>query len=289
MNAGWGWAGAVTEFLTASDEDLLIALRDHHRRLLVMNPAGTQASAWREELRVMRASLVALPSHLRSRSSVVFEYELPLEGGRRPDVVVLAGDVVLAVEFKVGTMLPSTPMLDQAAAYARDLAEYHEGSYGHMVDAVLVPTRATGVDRRSSGVRIVAPDQLATAIASSAGPGSIDLEVWLRAAYVPLPRLVTAARRIFRDEPLHHVRRARSAGIPAAVDLLQEIAGEAQSGQKRTSPSWPVFRVRERPLLGCVRCMRDGGPLFGGERAPTMRDQRFSAATARSSRCYRTR
>ena len=34
--------------------------------------------------------------------SVILEYELPMEGGRRPDVVVLAGETVIVLEFKGG-------------------------------------------------------------------------------------------------------------------------------------------------------------------------------------------
>jgi hypothetical protein len=42
----------------------------------------------------------------------------------------------------------------------------------------------------------------------------------------PLPTLVDAARRIFRNEPLPHVHTAESAGIPETVELLGRIADE---------------------------------------------------------------
>ena len=44
--------------------------------------------------------------------------------GRRPDVVVLAGDTVVVLEFKTTGSLHVAD-LDQVRAYARDLADYH--------------------------------------------------------------------------------------------------------------------------------------------------------------------
>ena len=48
--------------------------------------------------------------HIVMRNAVA-EFELPFEGGRRPDIVVLAGSAVIVLEFKdepriVGTLAP---------------------------------------------------------------------------------------------------------------------------------------------------------------------------------------
>jgi DNA helicase IV len=55
----------------------------------------------------------------------------------------------------------------------------------------------------------------------------------VEADYEPLPALVAAARRIFEHEPLPQIRRARSAGIPEALESLQRIAGQAQRSGER--------------------------------------------------------
>jgi len=47
--------------------------------------------------------------------------------------------------------------------------------------------------------------------------------------YVPLPTLVAAARRIFKNEPLPHVRRALSAGIPEAITLVGDIFRQTEA------------------------------------------------------------
>jgi len=228
---GWGWAGSVGEFLAVDARQVLDDLRVHHRALLLKNPSGSQEAAWGAETDVMRRALVTAGAD--PAWGLAFEYELPLEGGRRPDVVLLAGSTILALEFKVGAATASQPMVDQAGAYARDLSEYHEASHGQRVLPLLVLTGGSDLDQMVRGVRVLSPDRLSQAIAASSTPGRIDLHSWLESPYVPLPTLVAAARRIFRHEPLPHVRRARSAGVPETVSLLRQLAETARQEDRR--------------------------------------------------------
>jgi DUF2075 family protein len=230
----WGWSGTVREFLNATPEKWLASLSEHHRRMFARQPAGAQRDAWSEEYEVLTAALriVCVAKPEATRWGVVFEYELPLEGGRRPDVVLLAGGAIAVLEFK------STPRLnrgfvDQVAAYARDLAEYHEESHGRPIHPILVLTKGRYEERMDQGVSITDVALLGSSLQGAAADGEIDLTAWLNSDYKPLPFLVEAARRIFANEPLPHVKRALSAGIPQAVDLLCKIAGDAASNGQR--------------------------------------------------------
>lgn len=218
----------MREFLGVTPEKWRASLSEHHRRMFGQPPSCTQTDAWAEEYEVLSAALrvvcVARPDAVRW--GVVFEYELPLEGGRRPDVVLLAGGAIAVLEFK------STPRLnrgfvDQVAAYARDLAEYHEASHGRVIHPILVLTRGKYEQRIDQGVSVIDIALLSSSLQNVAAEGQIDLIAWLNSDYKPLPFLIEAARRIFANEPLPHVKRALSAGIPQAVDLLCKIAQDA--------------------------------------------------------------
>ena len=63
--------------------------------------------------------------------------------------------------------------------------------------------------------------------------GSIDLPSWLSAPYRPLPTLVAAARRIFRDEPLPHVKKAEAVGIPETLAVIARLTREAEAKNER--------------------------------------------------------
>ena len=231
----YGWAGTVKTFLGVSLQEWLNSLVEHHHALHGMSPSGSQVDAWRDEYAVMQASLSEVISD-RSQSGswgLAFEYELPFEGGRRPDAVLLAGATVLVLEFKREAMLP-LGYFDQTAAYARDIGEYHAASHGHDVSAVLVCT----ADRiqtaaHHSGASLATREHLGQQLLSVPDDKQIELSEWLDASYAPLPSLVSAARRIFQHEPLPHVRRALSARIPETVELVAGLADDAEANGRR--------------------------------------------------------
>jgi len=166
---------------------------------------------------------------------LIFEYELPRERGRRPDVVLLTGPAAHVIEFK-GRPYAEQSDVDQAGAYARDLREYHSASHGLEVRAVLAlddaPLSAQAIDN----VTVLGGQNLASyleSIPASARLKSESIRQWVRAEYEPLPALVAAARRIFEHEPLPRIRRAHSAGIPEALEALQRTARRAQERGER--------------------------------------------------------
>jgi hypothetical protein len=190
-------------------------------------------SAWKNSLEVLRDGLRSVCESRTDANSWtgVFEYELPRERGRRPDVVLLAERAVLVLEFKDDSA-PLQSYVDQVAAYARDLGDYHAASHDRRVLPVLVLTRYWREAAESEGVAIVGPDSLAECLldltTEPAASPPLDPRVWLEADYAPLPSLINAARMIFEHEPLPQIRRAESAGIPWALKALSDAAHEAK-------------------------------------------------------------
>ena len=234
VRADVGWAGSVEEFLAARQSDVIASLAAHHRGLLAMKPSPSQLAAWEAEHNTLTAAFTEILTRRPEAAEwgVVFEYELPLEGGRRPDVIVHTGGSIALLEFKVGAGIATPGAIDQVLGYARDLSEYHEASRNRTITPILVTSWGSPSLRRQQ-VRICTPSGVATELLAAARPGYIDLKEWLRSPYVPLPSLVEAARRIFQHEPLPHVRRAESAGIPETVALIGWIIDQAQANQER--------------------------------------------------------
>ncbi len=235
MPDSWGWAGSVSTFLDVPRERWLAELGAHLTRLLDRPASGSQTKAWQEEHAVIHAAMreCALVDRATLDWSIAFEYELPYEGGRRPDVVVLAGGTVVVLEFKSGRSV-AAGSLDQVRAYARDLSEYHRESHGRPVVPMLVLAGA-GDEAHvlSDGLVVTGPVALSRYVHAAASAGVIDRSTWLDSPYEPLPMLVAAAKRIFRHEPLPHVRRALAQGIPEAIDYLVEVCRRNEAGQRR--------------------------------------------------------
>jgi hypothetical protein len=229
----YGWTGTVGEFVAASKEAWLNDLERHHLACMGSVAEASQITAWEKCHDILRQAMYHCMEQKSTiaRWQLVFEYELPRERGRRPDVVVLDGNAIVVLEFK-GFRDAMDAHLDQVAAYARDLQHYHAASHAHMVTPVLVLTLATTPSWEKDEVRVTGPSDLASVVLgadSQEGVSGIDPQAWLAADYAPLPSLVSAARQIFQHEPLPHIRRAHSAGIPETIAELVAIGKHAQS------------------------------------------------------------
>lgn len=226
MNDTWGWAGSVEKFLSTPREVWLASLESHHNRLWNEGASRSQRDAWTQEYeKISDALKLCLTAEHQSVQnwSIIFEYELPMEGGRRPDVVILAGASIVVLEFKSSAIVGQADV-DQVVGYVRDLSDYHSGSAEKAIAGMVVLTGASpDVAKLVNEIPVVGSGVLHHYIYGQSSPGVISLDEWLESSYRPLPTLVEAARKIFRDEELPHVKTAIAAGIPQTVELLGSI------------------------------------------------------------------
>jgi hypothetical protein len=229
-----GWSGSVRTFMDQPQSLIEQSLESHLQGLLGFNAAGSQVEAWLEEIEVLKRAFrdlsISKPSCLEW--SVVLEYELPLEGGRRPDVIVLGPNKIYVLEFKQDPILQRSS-LDQVAAYARDLAEYHSESHGVEVLPLLVPTKTIDKSETRDVVSVLSPDKIAPFLDAASDEPPINLEKWLEGDYAPLPTLIAAAKMIFSNERLPAIKRAESYGVAKAVLRLREIARTTELNSER--------------------------------------------------------
>lgn len=229
---------SLASFLTLPESTFVTSLTAHHQACMNSAPSHSQIQAWHNCFLALQTYLPALID-LRPESgqwSIIFEYELPRERGRRPDLIILAGETILILEFK-DYSTPLQAHLDQVAAYARDLAYYHAASHNHPVVPILVLTLVTHLLTQTDSVHIASPDRLPLLLNQQSQPmeeqsSIIDPVNWLTSDYAPLPTLISAARSIFNHQPLPQIRRAQSAGIPATIAELLRIAREAQANRQ---------------------------------------------------------
>ncbi len=229
-NAGW-W-GEMGDFLQSSRQAWCGHLNNFVAQTLMLPESSGQIRAWADCFTVLQQVLPLVIAARADASSwiLVFEFVLPRERGRRPDLVILAPGVILVLEFKQRSDVCQAD-LDQASAYARDIQHYHAASHNLPVLAILVPTKQTDTSQKLANVIVSGPGGLANTLLSLVAPQGTtcpDAVVWLAADYAPLPSLTRAARDIFEHQPLPQIRRANSAGIPQALAALNQISADAE-------------------------------------------------------------
>ena len=228
------YGSTVKNFLTENKADWLNKMTAQFAINSVLPLGQSQINAWEDCYKVLQSVLPSFESK-HPGFSVLFEYQLPYESGRRPDVILLSKEQVIILEFKMKNDVLQAD-LDQCTAYGRDIKEYHFESRDREVITALVLTRTTGVMEHDAevGTYICSGDCLEKFLEHvvSSPSTSCDMDVWAESSYEPLPTIVEAARKFMKNEPLPNIRRVNSTGIPDAIECLSSISKHAEKNHE---------------------------------------------------------
>lgn len=227
------YVATVSEFLETTPDEWISAMTKGFFEAFSLPLGAIQVEIWRDCYAVL---VDALPKFdkLYPNFSILFEYSLPYQSERRPDVLLVSNEYVLILEFKKKNQVLRVD-IDQAAAYGRDIREYHFESRDKCVLTYLVLTRAVEMDRLSENhVHICSGDLLAKTLCEEVRgqTTACDIEQWIQSRYEPLPTIVEAARMIMKREALPNIRRVNSTGIPEAIECLKSVAEYARDNKK---------------------------------------------------------
>ncbi len=228
------YSASISDFLKTSSEEWLETMRSNFAENSPLPLDPSQINAWKDCYNVLHS---VLPDFDNSHPgfAVIFEYQLPYESGRRPDVVLLSQEQVIILEFKMKHFAYPAD-LDQCTAYGRDIREYHFESRNREVIDALVLTKAKSMLEQDPevGTYICSSDKLGDfleeVVADSVTP--CDVGDWIDSAYEPLPTIVEAARMFMKNEPLPNIRRVNSTGIPDALECLTSISKYAEENSE---------------------------------------------------------
>ncbi len=154
-----GWASALGELVETDGHVVIASLRS-----FVHDAAEAQMTAWGRSVEILQSDgrTVIAQDAATARHGTILEYLMPREGGRRPDVILLQDAAVLVVEFK-NTDRVHVGDIDQVAAYARDLREYHSECHGLPVIPILLHL-GKGPRLKTAGVTLTTPGDFASLV-----------------------------------------------------------------------------------------------------------------------------
>ena len=229
------YANALTTFLEEDKSNWIEKMKQSAKTISDMPLSESQIRAWIDCFDVLKDELPPL-TKTHPNFDIVFEYLLPYESGRRPDVMLISNEQVIILEFKQKFKVFHAD-LDQTAAYARDIQEYHYESRGKKVSASLVLTHAdeSGIDRDlNTNVIVATRNKLSEVLSDIVEKKNtpVDLKQWLSSKYEPLPTIVEAAKLFVKQEELPNIRRVNSTCIPQAIECLTDISNYAEENKK---------------------------------------------------------
>ena len=145
--------------------------------------------------------------------------------GKRVDVILLIGQVIFVLEFKVGDREYSSHAIDQVVDYALDLKNFHESSHDRVIAPILVSTRAALapvlVTATAHNDKLLVPlktngDNLATiindTIRSITDLEDINTAAWEAGRYRPTRTIIEAAMALYNGHSVTEISRSDASG-----------------------------------------------------------------------------
>lgn len=224
----------VEAFLCIQENQWIEAMCKGFREAFTFSVDSLQIEVWKDCFRVLQRELCEFSQKYKN-FYIVFEYALPYESGRRPDVILVSDTYIVILEFKKKHSILRADC-DQAIAYGRDIKEYHVASRNKVVLTYLVVTEMHNYHKVYLEGRfcICSGDRLGKSLLHDVQGmfGPVPITVWLASKYEPLPTIVEAARRIMAKEELPQIRKVTSTCIPDALARLESAAFYAKKHSK---------------------------------------------------------
>lgn len=202
--------------------------------------------SWDEEIRVLQNALSELVQQLPEsiKWTLLLEFPIPRRQ-KRVDAVILAHNVVFALEFKRSPA--STSAYEQVWDYALDLVDFHLPSHALTICPVVVAPSTSEFDPgpgwrdRVLRPRFATPDSLATFLASWAVElvdttiEAIDAERWNHGLYKPVPTIVEAALAVFAGMEVREIAHshAEARNLLSTVDRIVHEIGLAHAKKQK--------------------------------------------------------
>lgn len=243
VDSPWGWASTLDEFLATDQLEILDSLKNHHKdRFPKFELQQSQLSAWIRTIANFQDRLQPLTDFDGgSESLIVFEYELPGEGGRRPDVTLVTPTKhVCVIECKNrGTL--RTPDINQVVQYRNDLTSYHSETVPEQTQAYICllesETGPQNPDDREVAILHQGEDGFDPLLADLREaldhPRTYKPAEWLEGDYTPMPELTDAVVETYQEGELSYIKEYhRSTNVEDAIGCIQSAAERAVNNQK---------------------------------------------------------
>ena len=199
----------IQRFIEDGTEHILGVLTTEHHHAL----EEQQRWAWLQQISILKAAFASRPT-----AHIFLEFYIP-RMGKRADAVLISGNIVFVIEFKIGASTHASSAFDQVEDYALDLKNFHEGSHNVPIVPVLVSSNAES--QRTSEFKF-AEDLVASPVGTNeTGLAALidkicaqryfpmlDVDQWMAKGYKPTPTIVEAAEVLYRTHSVTDISRS---------------------------------------------------------------------------------
>ena len=211
-------------FFADTEAHILGELTRHHHFAVEAN----DKMAWLRQIAIMRMALVDITDYI-----LHFEFAIP-RMGKRADAVLVVGDCIFVIEFKVGSDSFERYAIEQVEDYALDLKNFHEGSHNLSIVPILVATEAAtsrdvqlelALDLVAEPLCLTVAD-LGPVIAMIAARHKVpefDARAWADSGYRPTPTIIQAATALYARHNVEDIMRYDAENLARTEDTVTRV------------------------------------------------------------------
>lgn len=222
---------SITDFIQENDLNILGTLAKNHGYQTLEK---SQQNAWERQITILKSQLAELTGY------IYFEFSIP-RMGKRVDNIVILGDKIFLLEFKIGSEQYDKHAIDQVIDYALDLRNFHEGSHYANLIPILIAEKAPIFENNFQTIQ-----NLDHAILLNAynlheffkpydSNSLMDVAAWEQSSYKPTPTIIEAAQALYQNHDIAEITRsdAGAKNLSDTAGCISNIIEQAKQGNKK--------------------------------------------------------
>ena len=222
---------SIADFIQDDDLKILGALTKHHGHQTLEK---SQQNAWERQIAILKSQLAGLSGY------VYFEFSIP-RMGKRVDNIVILGDRIFLLEFKIGSKQYDKHAIDQVIDYAIDLRNFHEGSHDANLIPILIAEKAPIVENNFQTVQnldyaiLLNKQNLHDFLKPYDSNSLMDVAAWEQSSYKPTPTIIEAAQALYQKHDVAEITRsdAGAKNLSDTADCISNIIEQAKQEHKK--------------------------------------------------------
>lgn len=246
---GVGFNARVSDFREVNTDNVVGVLVKSIADSGLNSQYSLQINVWSQEVNLLKSCFerLSMAVPISKDWHVALEYEIPRRQ-KRPDVIILADNLIFVIEFKFGMRIYEASAQWQVEDYALNLRDFHAESSGRRIIPVLcVPDAIERVKpEQSLGMCIVDDVWLANeenlwnVLGEAYALGKISLKAdaidptaWISSAYRPVLTIIEAAERLYENHGVREISHSYAQNLDKTTDMLTETIIYAKNYKKR--------------------------------------------------------
>ena len=225
------YSKSIADFIQEDNLNILGTLAKHHGYQTLEK---SQQNAWERQITILKSQLAELTGY------IYFEFSIP-RMGKRVDNIVLLGDKIFLLEFKIGSEQYDKHAIDQVIDYALDLRNFHEGSHCANLIPILIAEKAPIFENNFQTAQnldqaiLLNAQNLNEFFKPYDSSSLMDVLAWEQSPYKPTPTIIEAAQALYQNHDVAEITRsdAGAKNLSATANCISNIIEQAKQGNKK--------------------------------------------------------